>query len=88
MKIKPEHIAFIQEKFRAKVGEIVKHRAWLKIPSNSVGVKDFEKRLRWDAFNSIIGSNWICEKIYPYANDEHLDTALRHVFKELGLDKE
>ena len=31
---------------------------------------------------NISTSAWICETIYPYANDDHLQTVLRNICKE------
>ena len=42
------------------------------------------KRYRWDAFRAaqIAGNStrWQCDTLYPYLDDEHCDTALRHYF--------
>jgi hypothetical protein len=48
-------------------------------------VKDLEMRLRWDLLHKALGSRWICDQIYPYADDTHLDTALRAAMRELGF---
>lgn len=46
-------------------------------------------RYRWDvaqiAFGDLPGgfSKWVCDNLYPYLNDDHIDTALRKVF---GMD--
>lgn len=47
------------------------------------------KRYRWDvaqiAFGDLPGgfSRWVCDNLYSYLNDTHIDTALRKVF---GMD--
>jgi hypothetical protein len=49
------------------------------------------KRYRWDLFwyaqrvaNPFGPSTkWVCDVIYPYANDDHIDTALRSIVKPL-----
>ena len=46
---------------------------------------------RWDALwsSSILGNRpevWICEVLYPYLNDDHIDTALRRLQKERRTD--
>lgn len=38
-----------------------------------------EKRYRWDLSYMANLTNWICDNIYPYADDSHLDTALRKI---------
>jgi hypothetical protein len=42
------------------------------------------KRYRWDLmsaarFNGVSGSRWICDNLYGYLNDDHIDTALRRI---------
>ena len=37
-------------------------------------------RLRWDVAYRAGLPPWICANIYPYANDNHVDTALRSIF--------
>lgn len=46
-------------------------------------VKDAEKRIRWDLMHSGVSPKWICDNIYPYADDTHIDTALRQIMKEI-----
>jgi hypothetical protein len=45
--------------------------------------KDLEKRLRWDLLHAARMSQWLCDNIYPYANDDHIDTALKAITAEL-----
>ena len=40
-----------------------------------------EKRWRWDMLYAVKLSSWICANIYPYANDDHIDTALRSILR-------
>ena len=37
------------------------------------------KRYRWDLSYAARLTPWICENVYPYANDDHIDTALRRI---------
>ncbi len=46
--------------------------------------KDPAKRHRWDALYAAGAGEWIND-VYKYANDEHIDTALKAVVKELAL---
>lgn len=45
--------------------------------------KDVEMRLRWDLLSRSVSSGWICEHLYPYMNDTHIDTALRAIMRKL-----
>jgi hypothetical protein len=47
-------------------------------------VTDWEKRYRWDLCHASGLTSWICKELYPYANDSHIDTALKAIMKELG----
>ena len=48
--------------------------------------KDVSKRVRWDLAYMTIGSEWICDNIYSYADDSHLDTALKKAIKQIGYE--
>ena len=80
MKIKPEHYAVILDALKRLGGKIEKHREFLR---SDARVKDLEMRLRWDAAYATGLTRWFCEHIYSYANDEHIDTALRAAMKEI-----
>lgn len=84
MKIKPEHIAHM----RAAIGvtlatsgkTLEQCRDYLRQDSR---VKDLEKRLRWDLLFAAGLTPWLCANLYPYADDTHIDTALRHIVSKL-----
>jgi hypothetical protein len=40
------------------------------------------KRYRWDMLYRAGLSKWICDNLYPYLNDEHIDTAMRSLFPD------
>lgn len=44
-----------------------------------------EKRIRWDYSYAAKLSPWVCQNLYSYVNDEHIDTALRHIVAELEV---
>lgn len=82
MKIKPEHYNYMRQKTIGYIsrnpGAIAEHRAKLAPYSG-----DIEKRIRWDVLRVACGMEWVCETLYPYANDTHIETALRTLQKEL-----
>ena len=81
MKIKPEHYAHMLEAMgRAQVAQPTITRA--HYAANGIG-KDTAKRHRWDLSYAAKLTPFMCEHIYPYANDTHIDTALRAIVKEL-----
>jgi hypothetical protein len=48
-------------------------------------VRDAAKSFRWRMCYAAGLSGWICDNIYPYAHDAHIDTALRSIVAELGV---
>lgn len=80
MKIKPEHYQHMLEAIRPLAPRLAEHREKLK---GDPRVKDIEKRVRWDAFNAAGLTRWSCDTLYPYLNDDHIDTALRTIMKEI-----
>lgn len=86
MKIKPEHFATMQQKIEAFVAanrdKVLAHREGLKTDER---VKDLDKRFRWDLSRAAVGARWICDEVYSYANDDHIDTALRRIVGGLAL---
>ncbi|RWM32593.1 MAG: hypothetical protein EOR77_21420 [Mesorhizobium sp.] len=81
-KILPDHYQHMKEAI-AKVAITHKVDAHRQFIVNENKSKDVEKRLRWDLAYYAGLTPWICDNIYPYANDDHLDTALRSIMKEL-----
>ena len=82
MKIKPEHVEYMQVKFKGFMdrnpGAVADHRARLS-PYNG----DLEMRMRWDMLRAAVGFEWVSDNLYTYANDDHIDTALRALQREL-----
>lgn len=81
MKIKPDHIqhmrnAVVETCIRLGVERLQAHRAALAACEN---VKDPAKRYRWDLFHAAGLTTFACDTLYAYANDDHIDTALRHI---------
>lgn len=77
MKIKPEHVAHMK-------AAILANSKAPTLPSYLArGLT--EKRWRWDLFYAAGLSSWVCANIYPYANDEHIDTALRSITRDPTL---
>ena len=91
MKITTEHYNYMRDTIKAKIakfpeGTVAQHRERLKAMPH---VNDVEKRLRWDLLYAAgLGGIWVCEVVYPYANDDHIDTALRQIMKDLNLGEQ
>jgi len=83
MKIKPEHFDFLKQVI-AK-GDTDSNR------NLYVAAEMTDKRYRWDVlrysmnleFPGQSSMKWVCDNLYPYLNDDHIDTALRNIIKPL-----
>lgn len=82
MKITAEHYARLKgELSQFSQEKIDNHRQFI---INEGKAKDVEKRLRWDLLYYRGLNQWVCDNVYTYANDDHVDTALRQIMKEIG----
>jgi hypothetical protein len=80
MKIKPEHYAYMRD----AMARVLKDNQGISAASYAAqGLTD--RRFRWDLFWAAKLSQWVSDNVYKYANDAHLDTALRAIVKELGV---
>ena len=83
MKIKAEHYEHMKQAISKVDKEIAaSHKASLK---DDPRVKDIDKRFRWDLLYAAKLSIWMCDNLYSYMNDDHVDTALKNIVKELEL---
>ena len=81
MLILPEHAHRIDQSIKDLLARTPTHqlRAWASSLLTDPRVKDADKRARWDLFRAAVPSLWVCDVIYPYAADPHIDTVLRRV---------
>jgi hypothetical protein len=80
MKIKPEHYTILKNAIAPLKEHFAKHREAIIVEGKS---KDVEMRLRWDAFHAAKYGG-ILSDLYAYANDEHIDTALKKIMLEIA----
>jgi len=86
VKIKLEHYLHMKEAMRAaQANKPLLNRSYYE--ANKIG-QDCAKRHRWDLFYAAKLTLFACDVIYKYADDTHIDTALRSIVKELELNKE
>ena len=81
MKVKPEHFAHMKTAITAFVNDygadkLAEYKARL---STDARVHDVDKRYRWELFNGARLTQFACDTLYSYCNDEHIDTALRKI---------
>lgn len=93
LKIKAEHLAVL--KTHLPSFDTPENRALYlarQVPRADL-VKDWDKRYRWDVFHAIgralnphgPGTKWCCDELYPYLNDDHIDSALRSIVPPLEV---
>ena len=82
MKMKLEHYRHVKDAI-AKVWTKEKHDLHRQFIVNEGKSKDVEKRLRWDWSYYANLSPWICDNLYAYLDDNHIDTALKRIIAEL-----
>ena len=81
MKIRPEHYVHLRDAIAALgVDLLQKHREFIVDEGRA---KDIDKRLRWDALYMAKLTPFLCANVYPYADDTHVDTALRKIMAEI-----
>jgi hypothetical protein len=80
MKIIPDHYAHMKSAIEPLAGQIEERRAAIVEEGRA---KDVEMRLRWDLMYAAGLTRWLCDVIYPYADDTHVDTALRRIISEI-----
>lgn len=79
MKMKLEHYDYIKSALSVNAEFIPQYREFIIKEGRS---KDIEKRLRWDLLHNSVSSLWVCENLYPYLDDTHIDTALRFIMQD------
>lgn len=86
MKITAEHREHMKQAMQARLASYPpeSHTAYLESIQKDPRVKDWEKRYRWDLCYAAGLTPWICETLYSYANDSHIDTALKAIMKEIS----
>lgn len=84
LKMKPEHYQYLKEKMQPL------NRADVKIMKAKIfsdpKVKDPAMRFRWDLFRSTVPFLWVRENLYYYLTDNHIDSALKQIVKDLDLE--
>ncbi len=82
MKISKSHYSTMQDAI-SKIWTQEKHEAHRQFVVNENKAQDVEKRLRWDWLHYSGLTPFICQNIYDYADDTHIDTALRRIIGDL-----
>lgn len=76
MKITPEHYEILKGHIEESLKTFPETLdAYLKAGNSA-------KRYRWDVLWHAKCSEWICNTLYKYIHDEHIDTALKAILKQ------
>jgi hypothetical protein len=75
MKIKPEHVAHMGEALSKWNTDYYRSRY------AAAGLST--KRFQWDALRAAGLMPFVCDTLYTYANDDHIQTALNKLIKPL-----
>ncbi len=75
MKITPEHYSYILSEIDALLD--INSTTLNAVKAGYVEQGLTMKRMRWDLLYAAKLSKWISDNVYPYADDSHIDTALR-----------
>jgi hypothetical protein len=79
MKIKPEHYQTMLESLRK-----TRNNALVDLEVNP-GLSLRAIQYRWlysTPIDGVKSEKWICDNLYSYLNDDHIDTALRRIWRE------
>ena len=80
MKITKADYGVMLRAMRALASEIKPRRVWLIANAT---YKNLEARLRWEIWYAAGLTRFACDTLYKYANDDHIDTALRRIIAEI-----
>ncbi len=80
MKIKPEHYAYIKRAIECATVDKPMDELEARYRTQNLT----SKRFRWDCTYAAKLSTWLCDNVYTYADDTHIDTALRSVMRDMG----
>jgi len=84
MKIKIEHYKYMESSIsNVPLGDIYDALDELKTNDR---IKDIKLALRWQVMRMAGLSNFVCDELYKYVNDSHIDTALRAIMARFNLD--
>ena len=77
MKIKKEHLAYLRTEMAKHDGDF--HR------SRYIAAGLTTTRYQWDLLRHAVGMTWVCDTLYPYLNDTHIQSALNALVKPLPV---
>ena len=94
MKIKPEHYqvllnsvsGFFEKHDQDVFYKVVQEYATDKRVKNPDRAAKYNiTRVGFAAYTGILFERWVCDNLYSYLNDDHIETAINSAFKKLGF---
>ena len=94
MKIKPEHYQALQDSVAKFFGQhdqdvfqqlVQEYAADERVKNPDRAARYAITRVGFAAYTGILFERWVCDNLYSYMNDDHLETAINSVFKKLGF---
>ena len=82
MKIKKEHREHIHKAIE-QIWDRDTHESHRVAVVAEGKAKDVDKRVRWDWCWAAGLTRFMCDEVYPYANDTHIDTVLKETIRKL-----
>jgi hypothetical protein len=79
LKMKPEHI----ERIKTAITPLDTPEVRARYAAADLT----DKRYRWDLLTVALGSGWICDELYCYIADPHIDSALRALVQPLDASQ-
>lgn len=80
MKIIPEHYETLRKGISDKYRDLLINHA---VDFNKYLSGHTDKRIAWDLLNAAKLMPFVCNTLYKYCNDSHIDTALLRIIKEI-----
>lgn len=88
MKILPAHLGHLKSLIAHLDTEERRRQYRQDFDNGHIKAKDESKRYRWDLlYASQEATRFVCDVLYKYSHDEHIDTALRSLVKPLAEGK-
>ena len=81
MKMTQEHYDYMKQ----AIGNINIDAVKRSIMESGRVPKDYDKRLRFDCMYAAGLTKWVCDNLYSYMDDSHINTALKSIMKELAI---
>ena len=88
MKMHADHYAVLRDAFASIAPKIKAHRDAVIAEARA---SDVDMRTRWDALYALGKTSALpvdfCKVLYAYLNDDHIDTALRAILREIETNE-